>query len=47
MQMMPEKAVDNKVIEEQMVNNIESLTITNNDAEPLPRDIDQPANWKK
>ena len=39
-QMTPEKAVENKVIEEQMVNSIESSTISNNDAEPLPHDID-------
>ena len=36
-QMTPEKAVDNEVIEEQMVNNIESPTIYN---------IDQSADWK-
>ena len=46
-QMTPEKAVDNKVIEEQMVNNIESPTIYNNDADPLLYDIDQSADWKK
>ena len=46
-QMTPEKAVDNEVIEEQMVNNIESPTIYNNDADPLLYDIDQSADWKK
>ena len=46
-QMTPEKAGDNKVIEEQMVNNIESPTIYNNDADPLLYDIDQSADWKK
>ena len=45
--MTPEKAVDNEVIEEQMVNNIESPTIYNNDADPLLYDIDQSADWKK
>ena len=45
-QMTPEKAVDNEVIEEQMVNNIESPTIYNNDADPLLHDIDQSADWK-
>ena len=30
-----------------MVNSIESPTISNNDAEPLPYDIDQPTDWKK
>ena len=33
--------------ETQMENNIESPTISNNDAEILPHDIDQPADWKK
>ena len=46
-QMTPEKAVDNEVIELQMVNNIESPTIYNNDADPLLYDIDQSADWKK
>ena len=45
--MTPKKVVDNKVIEEQMVNSIESPTISNNDAEPLPHDINQPTDWKK
>ena len=30
-----------------MVNSIESPTISNNDAEPLPHDIDQSVDWKK
>ena len=47
MQMMPEKPVDNEVIEEQMVNSTESPTISNNDAEPLPHDIDQSVDRKK
>ena len=41
-QMTPEKAVDNEVIEEQMVNGVASTTILNNDDEPLPHDTDQP-----
>ena len=45
--MTPGKAVNNKVIEEQMVNSIERLTISKNDVEPLPDDIDQPGDWKK
>ena len=45
--MTPEKVVENEVIEEHMVNSIESLTITNNDAELLPHDIDQAVYWKK
>ena len=39
-QMMPEKATDNEAIEEQMVNSIESPTISNIEA-------DQPVDWKK
>ena len=42
-----EKAVDNKAITEQMVYSIESLTILNNDVEPLPQDFDQPVGGKK
>ena len=45
--MTPEKAVNNEVIEEQMVNSIERLTISKNDVEPLPDNIDQPGDWKK
>ena len=45
-QMTPEKAVDKEVIEDQMVNSIESPTISINVAEPLPHDIDQPVDWK-
>ena len=45
--MTPKKVLHNKVTEEQMVNSIESPTISNNDAEPLPYDIDQPTDWKK
>ena len=40
--MTPEKAVDNEVIEEQMVNSVASITILNNDDEPIPHDTDQP-----
>ena len=47
MKMTPEKGGDNEVVEEQMLNNIESPTISNNDSEPLPHDIDQPVDWKK
>ena len=46
-QMTLEKAVDDKAIELQMVNSIESPTISNNDIEPLPYQIDQPVDWKK
>ena len=46
-QMKLQEAVDNKVIEEQVVNNIERPIISNNDAEPQPQDIAQPADWKK
>ena len=46
-QMTPEKAVDNEVLEEQMVNSIERSTISKNDVEPLPHDIDQSDDWKK
>ena len=42
-----QEAVDNKVIEELVVNNIERPIISNNDAEPQPQDIAQPADWKK
>ena len=45
--MTPEKTVDNKVIEKQLVNNMEGPTTSNNDVEPLARDIDQPDDWKK
>ena len=44
-QMTPEKT-DNGVIKEQMVNRIESPTISNKEVEPLPYDIDQPIGWK-
>ena len=47
MKMTPEKGGDNEVVEEQMLNNIESPTISNNDSEPLSHDIDQPVDWKK
>ena len=30
-----------------MENSIESHTISNNNTEPIPHDIDQPADWKK
>ena len=30
-----------------MVNSIEHPTISKNDLEPLPHDIDQPDDWKK
>ena len=46
-QMTLEKAVDDKAIELQMVNSIESPTMSNNDIEPLPYRIDQPVDWKK
>ena len=46
-QMTLEKGGDNKVIEEQMVSSIEHPTISKNDIEPLPHDIDQPDDWKK
>ena len=46
-QMWLEKVVDDKAIELQMVNSIESPTISNNDIEPLPYHIDQPVDWKK
>ena len=42
--MTPERAVDIEVIGEQMVNSTESPTISNNDVQPLPHDIDQPVN---
>ena len=45
-QMTLEKTVDNGVIKEQMVNSIESPTISNKEVEPLPYDIDQPIGWK-
>ena len=45
-QMTLEKAVDNEVIEEQMVNSMERPTISN-DVESLPHDVDQPGEWKK
>ena len=45
--MTPEKAVHNEVLEEQMVNSIERSTISKNDVEPLPHDIDQSDDWKK
>ena len=46
-QMTPEKTVDNEVNEEQVVNSAESPTISSNDTELLPHDIDQPVDWKK
>ena len=46
-QMNPEKAVDNEVMLEQKVNGIERATISKNDVETLPHDIDQPDDWKK
>ena len=46
-QMTPEKPVENEVIKNHMVNSIETPTISNNDAEALPHDIDQPIDWKK
>ena len=46
-QMNPEKAVDNEVMLEQKVNSIERATISKNDVETLPHDIDQPDDWKK
>ena len=45
-QMTPEKTVDNGVIKEQMVNSIESPTISNKEVEPLPYDIGRPIGWK-
>ena len=42
-----EKAVDQKVIEKQMVNSIESPTISNNDVEPLPHEIEQQKKLQK
>ena len=42
-----EKAVDNKVIEEQMVNSIGCPIISKKHVEPLPHEIDQPGDWKK
>ena len=46
-QMNSEKAVDNEVMLEQKVNSIERATISKNDVETLPHDIDQPDDWKK
>ena len=46
-QMNPEKPVDNEVMDEQKVNSIERPTISKNDVEPLPHDIDQPDDWKR
>ena len=40
-QMTREKAVNIEVIGKQMVKSIESPTISNNDVQPLPYDIDQ------
>ena len=42
-----EKAVDQKVNEKQMVNSIESPTISNNDVEPLPHEIEQQKKLQK
>ena len=41
------KIVDNKVIEVQMLNSIESPTISKKDVQSIPPDIDQPIEWKK
>ena len=40
-QITPGKAVDNKVIAEKMVNSIERPTISKNDVESLPHDIEK------
>ena len=45
--MTPEKTVDNEVIEEQMVNSVESPIISNKDVESLAHNIDQPVDCKK
>ena len=45
--MMLEKTVDNEVIEEQMVNSVESATIWNKYVEYLAHNIDQPVDRKK
>ena len=42
-----EKAVDKKVIEEQMVNSVEIPTISNNDVESPPREIEQQKKLQK
>ena len=46
-QMTREKVVNIEVIGKQMVKSIESPTISNNDVQPLPYDIDQLVDWKK
>ena len=45
--MMLEKTLDNEVIEEQMVNSVESPTIWNKDVESLAHNIDQPVDRKE
>ena len=45
--MMLEKTVDNQFIEEQMVNSVESPTISNKDVESLAHNIYQPVDCKK